>query len=351
MPLTLVARRSSFSRSAVPLVAALAAHVAIALAVRAVPIGALAMRSAQQPAEPPREDVEVALEALPAPTTTQPDVPSPALVARPSSAESAAVTSRALVPVASAGAAAVEDGTTPRDGAPEAVASAGWFRPNAVVDLRPNLGALAPGSTHEGPDRAAPTPARPASTTGGLAEGLDAEDFSRGMGRGGPARNAVEEAARSGDAPTFGIVTFVIAIGADGKVNVDVASASSDRAGWEALSPGIRTALLGKAVRIAPKTRGVRVTVQVEASEQFPDGRRPPTPSKSGGAVKGSVGSVTETKDHVEVELPSVALTYESRNCSAGLVLHPGGLSAGAGCSPGVAMRVVSARIVREDRW
>lgn len=129
-------------------------------------------------------------------------------------------------------------------------------------------------------------------------------------------------------------------------------STSSGSVHWEGLRPVIRSALLGKPLRVAPKSRGLRVTVRVEASEQFPGGGRPPAPAKMGAALHGDVGKVTETREHehVAIELPSVALTYQSRNCGGGIVVGPAGLSAGAGCNPGVAMRVVSARIVGEER-
>jgi hypothetical protein len=333
----------SASRSATPLMVALVVHLGIALSLRAVPTRAVSMGNSASPRD------EVADITFDITTATSAPEPEPAIASRdvtvaPRRVEAAARTGG----VESAGApsgAAIDNGNPGLDRGADDPAGAAWFRPNAVVDLRLSANGRAPTAT---PERPAQAP--PASTTGGLAEGLDAADFARGMGRGGPVRTAVEDAARSGDAPIFGTATFSVVIAADGKVSVDVASASGDRTAWEGLRPAIRTALVGKPVRIAPKTRGLRVTVHVEASEQFPGGGRPPPPSKQGAALSGSIGKVTETKDHVDIELPSVALTYQSRKCAAGIVVSPGGVSAGGGCNPGVAMRVVAARIVGEER-
>jgi hypothetical protein len=338
-------RLSSICRSAAPLLGAVGLHVAVTIALLAVPVRRVSAR--HEPSDPPREaTVEAALEVLTEARAPEPIAAPPAANVAPTIGAASRLPS-AEGHTAPSGVTTSEATIDPSPETDRGSASAGWFRPNAAVDLQLHAPAGAPEIL---PDRRAPMTPPPVSTTGGLAEALDAEDFARGLGRGGPVLAAVEEAAHGSDAPTFGTATFSVVIGADGKVNVDVAAAGGDRAGWEGLRPAIRTALLGKPVRIAPKTRGLRVTVQVEASEQFPGGGRPPPPSKMGTTVAGSIGKITETKEHIDIEPPSVALTYRSRNCAAGIVVSPGGISLGAGCNPGVAMRVVAARIVREER-
>jgi len=174
------------------------------------------------------------------------------------------------------------------------------FRPTSGVDLglknRAGLASAAPELPQE---RLGP---RPASSTGGLVEALDAADVARGLGHGGPVRSAVDLAASSPEAPTFGTATFAVALGSDGSVN------------------------------------GVLVTVKVDASEQFPGGGRPTPDSKQGVGARASLGGITETKDHVEIELPSASVAYRTRSCGVGLTVNPGGVSLGGGCEPGVAM-------------
>jgi hypothetical protein len=66
--------------------------------------------------------------------------------------------------------------------------------------------------------------------------------------------------------------------------------------------------------------------------------------------VKASPPKIVETKDRVDFVLPTVAAGYRGRNCSAGVVVGAHGVSGGADCNAGVAMRVVSTRIVSEER-
>ncbi len=239
-------------------------------------------------------------------------------------------------------------------GASEAAAPAGegWtFRPTTgPVDLRLHAAAGAGGAGAEGPPPRGATSPRPVSTTGGLAESLDAADVARGMGRGGPVRTAVDEAARRPEAPTFGSAVFQVALGSDGSVSVTLADASVDRTMWDGLRPAIHAALASSKMRVPPPGKGIRVTVRVEASEQYPGGGRPVPDKMQGAAVHGSIGTIKESKDHVEITPPLVVLTYRTRKCGAGLAATPAGVSLSGGCEPGVAMRVVETKIVREER-
>src|SRR5262249_11698597 len=141
-----------------------------------------------------------------------------------------------------------------------------------------------------------------------------------------------------------------IAIGADGTVDMRLAEASIDRPGWAALSQEITESLKKKPIRLAPNQNGLRVTVRVEASEKFPEGMAPTPEKQQGVSVHASPGKITETKDHIDIEIPSVVLVAKGRKCGGGIVLTPGGISGGGGCAAGVAMRVVKARIVSEER-
>ena len=103
-------------------------------------------------------------------------------------------------------------------------------------------------------------------------------------------------------------------------------------------------------MRLAERSRGLRVMVRVEASEQFPGGARPLPPKSTGFGARGSLGEVTESKDHIDITLPSAVLSYRTRKCEAALGLSASGVGFGAGCAVGVTQRVVSARIVEEGR-
>ncbi|MDB4942314.1 MAG: hypothetical protein JWP97_1848 [Labilithrix sp.] len=236
----------------------------------------------------------------------------------------------------------------------DGAAASAWFHPTGTVDLglgvagAMKVGTLRPGEG-EAP-RAAPAPARPVSSTGGLVEALDSGDVARGLGHAGPVRSAVDAAAHRAEAPTFGVATFTVSLGSDGSVQVALAGANADRPGWDALRGAIREAVEKAPKRIAVPGRGVRVTVRVEAREQFASGAAPTPDRKQGVAASGSLGAVHETKDRVDFELPSATLAYKTRSCGVGATVNPTGVSLGGGCEAGVAMRVVSTKIVAEER-
>jgi hypothetical protein len=197
---------------------------------------------------------------------------------------------------------------------------------------------------------AIPTAPARASKSGGLVESLDARDAAMGLGRGGPIEATVDAAAHDPAAPVLGSAVFSVSVLGNGKIKVDTLNASSDRANWEKLAPIIENGLAGKAVRVPTSAKGIRVTVRVEASEQFPGGARPLPPEKQGLTASGSIGRVTEKKDHIDLEPPHVHLGYHGRKCGVDVVATPGAISAGGGCEVGVAMRVVETRILSEER-
>lgn len=177
---------------------------------------------------------------------------------------------------------------------------------------------------------------RAASTTGGLIETLDAADVERGLGRGGPVRTAIDLVARSADGPVRGAATFSVTIFSDGKIDVQVASNHTD---WARIIPAIREAVRNAQVRLPPNSRGLNVVVAVDAKVKYPDGYEPP-PEKT-----------TVTADTaLAVDKPLLDLKVRGRRCSAGLAVAAGGLSVGADCAVGQAARIVSTRIVSEER-
>jgi hypothetical protein len=194
----------------------------------------------------------------------------------------------------------------------------------------------------------APAP-EPASTTGGVTEALDEHDVALGLGRGGAVRSAVEDAAQASSA--MGSATFEIGIDSGGRVSVAVFQATDAR--WAGLSDAIRADVEKRRaqIRLPPGARGLRVTVRAEAKEQFPDGR---TPQSMGTRVEARPGRVHETKDHVDITPPSVALAHRGKVCNAELELGITGPRLQGGCSLENAgthpVRIVAARILRESR-
>lgn len=328
------------------LVLAVLAHAAVVGTVAVSPRRPTALVLAGGDAE---TAVEVAIEET-APVVGEP-APVVPVAPEPRVAVSAGVATRGNPGHGGSEVLAVEQGpegerTGTTEGADAGAPSGFAFRPTRAVDL-----GLTSGAARYAPDsRARAEEGAVASQTGGLVESLDAKDVASGLGRGGPVRSAVESAARSGDAPVFGTATFSVAIRADGTVDVKLTDASRDHVGWQRLEPTIRAALATKPVRLPPKSAGLRVAVRVDASEQFPGGGRPTPDDKQGIAARAQFFKIKETKEHVEIELPYVAVGVRSRACGAGVTITPGGINAGAGCDVGTAMRVVATRIVSEER-
>ena len=335
-------------RAAWPLAAALVAHVLVGAA---VVVRALPAPHDSASASRPELAIELVEEAaLPAAPELEPEPDAREASLTPPRERVAGVPLRAErsatpVPGAIAGASRGAG-----EAALETTGAGTWtFRPTAGVELGlKNRAGLASGAVDAPPERAGP---RPASSTGGLVEALDAADVALGLGHGGPVRSAVDLAARTPDAPTFGTATFAVALGTDGSVKVSVVAASSDRERWESLGPAVRNTLLDAARRKALKGNGVLVTVKVDASEQFPGGGRPTPDDKQGLGAHASAGGVTETKEHVEIELPSASIGYRTRSCGVVMAVGAGGIGLGGGCEPGVAMRVVATKILSEQRF
>jgi hypothetical protein len=339
-----------------PSAIALAVHVALALSLVVTGRGPGGAGTARHLSVDPTQEVDLVPAAPSADTIAPRGEAEPAREVASAGAKSIAIGSTRPADEVIA----LAPGTAAHDveGVPAMAGDAGadWFRSttgDGHVDIGlGTLGAmkvatLQPG---EGQGGRAPAAPRPVSTTGGLFEALDQGDVERGMGHGGPVRSAVDAAAHRPDAPTFGKAVFAVALAADGSVQVSLAGSSGDPKGWEALRPAIREAVEKAPKRIRVAGKGVLVTVAVEAKEQFASGATPTPDKKQGLGAQGSLGAVHETKEHVEFELPSGALTFKTRNCGAGVSLSAAGIGLSGNCESGVAMRVVSTKIVAEQR-
>jgi hypothetical protein len=342
----------------VSLVLACVVHVGVLVAVRAVP-----------PKGPPAAAAEALatfdLEEEPAAVPRAPEGSEPVAVAAldvarvPGSVAPRPVPAGAASPEANAAPAAATSAQAVPDGVVTAPDGQGWSFHAANVDLgidpkkRPLL-AMGSGSG-EAPPRPGASPGAlpggppPASTTGGLAEALDAHDVALGLGRGGAVNTAVRDAVQA--ANVMGKAIFAITIDGAGAVTVGLSDASQDERGWMKVTEAIRASVTARKdqLRLPPGSSGLRIAIETEAKDQYPNGAKP----KDMGTKAVAKGpSTVETKDHVEIVLPDVGIEHRGKVCSVGVKLIPPFIA--GGCDPSnigsVAIRVVTARVVSESR-
>lgn len=188
-----------------------------------------------------------------------------------------------------------------------------------------------------------------ASTTGGLKESLDAADVARGLGRGGVVSTAIHDAVQASS--VMGTAIFAVTIDGAGAISVRVSSASQDELGWARLNESIRASVAARKdqIRMPAGAQGLRIAVQAEAKEQFPNGVKPKDLGTKG-VAKGP--SVTETKDKVDLHLPELGVVHHGKVCSVGVSVIPPFIA--GGCDPSnigtVAQRIVTSRVVSESR-
>jgi len=125
------------------------------------------------------------------------------------------------------------------------------------------------------PQREAPKP-RPASTTGGLREALDAHDRKVGLGFGGPVVSAFHAVAATPAAPQNGTARFEAIIDASGRVtSVRVLSANGDMASWQAVAEQVLRMLRARLLRVPLDGDGLAIVVDVRSRYQLPSGSKP----------------------------------------------------------------------------
>ena len=133
------------------------------------------------------------------------------------------------------------------------------------------------------PNVSTPKP-RPASTTGGLQEALDAHDRKVGLGYGGPVVSAFHSAAASPSAPQGGRARFEAIIDSSGRVSsVHVLSANGDMAAWQAVASQVLRILRSRILRV-PEGQAIAIVVDVRSRYQMPSGAKPGESVKMEGA-------------------------------------------------------------------
>jgi len=158
--------------------------------------------------------------------------------------------------------------------------------PNIDLGLRPDgwqrwLGSTLPDRSSQasstrprGSDHHPLFRASPKSTTGGLQEGLEAEDRARGLGPSGPVISALYHAAHSSAAPETGVARFQVTVLDTGSVEVTLREASDHYDGWRAVATAAADALRRVPPRIPKARSGMRLTLEITAEEIMPSGTK-----------------------------------------------------------------------------
>lgn len=208
--------------------------------------------------------------------------------------------------------------------------------------------------------------APPASTTGGLQEGLEARDRELGLGAAGPVVGALYRAAHTEVAPQLGTAHFRVTLFSSGAVEVSLTSATDQVAGWNAVAARAAEALRSSPQRIPAEREGVSLVVEITAESVFPNGRkRKDLKGPHLEAVAPRLQSVDSAQTELErlnpdakpgdtviVDLPGVYIAGTGKVCSYRLGLSSTGPVLSGGCDPSQigakAQRMVHTRVIEE---
>ena len=114
--------------------------------------------------------------------------------------------------------------------------------------------------------------APPKSTTGGLQEGLDAQDRALGLGPSGPVISALFHAAHTSAAPEEGTARFQVTVLDTGAVEIQLSEASGNFDGWYAVGTQAAEALRRSRPRVPRGHAGMRLSIELRAEETLPNG-------------------------------------------------------------------------------
>jgi hypothetical protein len=186
------------------------------------------------------------------------------------------------------------------------------------------------------PTRRAPiVRAPPASSTGGLVEGLEAADRGRIVGPSGRVVAALEQAAHGEGATAFGVASFAVTVLRTGGVEVTLRSNSTGDPEWQRVAERAARDLAKNAPTIPPSREGAHFVVDLVAEVMLPDGRpmrtlygprfeaTPPRLRTSSAAEKDmlernpTVASGLSRMDQMRanVELPGVYIAQNGKVC------------------------------------
>lgn len=236
-----------------------------------------------------------------------------------------------------------------------------WVDPTARVEAPP-------------PPRPERTPA-PASSTGGLAEALEAHDREVGLGPAGPILTAAREAGHSDVAPAIGTAAFTITVLRTGAIHVDLVGASSNAEGWRKVAENMALAIQRKPPRIEGGRNGVRIGLELVAQERWPNGAvarsEGPALAISGGSIRPTDASIEDLSKRnplavpppgspaeqpqirLNIDPPGVWVKGRGKVCGYKVGVTPLGPMLAGGCDPSNigarAQRVVSAKVTNQS--
>jgi hypothetical protein len=237
-----------------------------------------------------------------------------------------------------------------------------WVDPTAPV--------AHPSSSPPFPPTVERTPA-PASSTGGLAEALEAHDHERGLGPAGRVLSAAYEAGHSDIAPAIGTAAFTITVLRTGGIQVDLVGASSNAAAWGKVADNMAAAIKKKPPRIDGGRNGVRIAIELVAEERWPSGAparsEGPSLALSGGSLKPTNKAIEDLRRRnpaavpppgglsdqpplqLNVDPPGLWLKGRGKVCAYQVGISPLGPGLSGGCDPSnigaPPSRVVSTRV------
>ncbi|HEY3493308.1 MAG TPA: hypothetical protein VGK73_01425, partial [Polyangiaceae bacterium] len=116
--------------------------------------------------------------------------------------------------------------------------------------------------------------APPASSTGGLQEGLEQRDRELGLGPTGRVISVLHKVAHGEAAPALGAARFDVTVLRTGAVEVTLGSSSGDAEKWQKVANQIAVELRAAPPRIPPPRKGVRLKVELVAEQQMPNGTK-----------------------------------------------------------------------------
>ena len=168
---------------------------------------------------------------------------------------------------------ATEPGASSGDYAVDRSAKAAGAQPHVDLGIAPGDWSRWTNPAATAPETTAPCLApAPVSTTGGLAEALEAHDQATGLGPAGAVLSAAREAAHTDVAPQLGTATFAVTVLRTGIVDVQLTGASSNVDGWQQVAASMAAAIKRKPPQIHPPRNGVRIGIALEAEERWPSG-------------------------------------------------------------------------------
>jgi hypothetical protein len=112
------------------------------------------------------------------------------------------------------------------------------------------------------------------SRTGGLQEGLEAQDRERGLGPSGHVISAFYQAAHAEIAPRTGVAHFNVTVFQTGVVEVSLTGADANSQQWQAVAARAAETLRHTPPRIPASRAGVRLTLELTAEETMPNGSK-----------------------------------------------------------------------------